>query len=476
MLPSNRGDREYFRFFQDNVAYADPAGTSIPIGQFVGGQYNSTAPTYTDGDPVLFQFTSDGRLKTDTDITVTNIDVQLGAVEIKNATDDTRAVVAADGTGVNALTVKINDAMPLAAGNAVVGQVKITDDDGDIANVIGGRLQVDMVGVNEVSILSVLPGTNHENLGKAEDAVHASGDVGVMSLAVRNDTLAALAGTDGDYAPFQVDAGGALFVQGAYQEDAGHTSADYGHLILTVRQNTAAALSGTDADYQPLITDTNGRLHTLDQHTSAIKDAVEKIDDWEGSGNYADYCKSAIYLDNASGSPIIGLGDANGHFQVDILSIIPGTGATNLGKAEDAQHATGDTGVMALAVRSDTLASLGGATNDYVPLQVNASGALYVTTEEAQGTAPQAYGIDVAGADTYTTIVTASGIKYHLSYSLQGANDAILTIDSGTTDHFYLPANSAGVFDNIVIANSATVQGKNASAGSNYTNLTITIW
>ncbi|MAG45128.1 hypothetical protein CL633_04560 [bacterium] len=45
-----------------------------------------------------------------------------------------------------------------------------------------------------------------------EDAQHASGDPGVQLLAVRNDTLAALAGTDGDYAPLQVDASGALYV------------------------------------------------------------------------------------------------------------------------------------------------------------------------------------------------------------------------------------------------------------------------
>jgi len=60
--------------------------------------------------------------------------------------------------------------------------------------------------------------------------------------------------------------------------------------------------------------------------------------------------------------------------------------------------------------------------------------------------------------------------------SLQGANDAIVSIDSGTIDAFYIPANSSHVFDNILIANAATVQGKNASAGNNYTNLTITVW
>lgn len=51
------------------------------------------------------------------------------------------------------------------------------------------------------------------DLAKAEDAVHGSGDVGVMSLAVRNDALAALADTDGDYAPLQVDADGALYTK-----------------------------------------------------------------------------------------------------------------------------------------------------------------------------------------------------------------------------------------------------------------------
>ena len=62
---------------------------------------------------------------------------------------------------------------------------------------------------------------------------------------------------------------------------------------------------------------------------------------------------------------------------VDVTSIVPGTGATNLGKAEDAAHTTGDTGVMALGVRNDNLAALAGTDGDYAPLQVNAEGALF---------------------------------------------------------------------------------------------------
>ena len=49
----------------------------------------------------------------------------------------------------------------------------------------------------------------------------------------------------------------------------------------------------------------------------------------------------------------------------NVESIVPGTAATSLGKAEDAVAASGDTGVAALVVRRDT-ASAGGADGDYV--------------------------------------------------------------------------------------------------------------
>lgn len=64
-----------------------------------------------------------------------------------------------------------------------------------------------------------------------------------------------------------------------------------------------------------------------------------------------------------------GLTDANGNAIENMATTItPGTGATNLGKAEDAQHTSGDVGVMALAVAEATPATLG-ADGDYTPLQ-----------------------------------------------------------------------------------------------------------
>lgn len=65
---------------------------------------------------------------------------------------------------------------------------------------------------------------------------------------------------------------------------------------------------------------------------------------------------------------------------VDVLSVIPGTGATNLGKAVDSAGGATDTGVAALALRDDALSALTPAEGDYTRLRVDSTGALWVNT------------------------------------------------------------------------------------------------
>jgi hypothetical protein len=64
---------------------------------------------------------------------------------------------------------------------------------------------------------------------------------------------------------------------------------------------------------------------------------------------------------------------------VNVVSLIPGVAATSLGKAEDAAHTTGDTGVMMFAVRNNNGATTFTDTNlDYSPISVSANGSLYL--------------------------------------------------------------------------------------------------
>ena len=68
--------------------------------------------------------------------------------------------------------------------------------------------------VGEVTIGAAT--TDAADLAKAEDAIHASGDVGVMSLAVRMDTLTGVA-ADGDYVPLY-SVGGRLWTANILEE------------------------------------------------------------------------------------------------------------------------------------------------------------------------------------------------------------------------------------------------------------------
>lgn len=137
----------------------------------------------------------------------------------------------------------------------------LTDTDGDWSEVV----------VSQYGALIVNPDRTYQvsdanGLLKAEDAAHASGDAGVMPLAVRNDTPTSLAGTDGDYTPIAVDEYGqvktllATGVTGpAKLEDSAHSSGDMGVFALGVRADGLSALTSTDGDYSPIAVDRYGR-------------------------------------------------------------------------------------------------------------------------------------------------------------------------------------------------------------------------
>lgn len=186
-----------------------------------------------------------------------------------------------------------------------------------------------------------------DSITKNEDQAHASGDAGVMTLAVRTDTPVNRSGFDGDYEPLQV-AAGRLWVSAKIDsfgvalpagtnliglvevtnhpsdyvrqviEDGIHVSGDPGVMALAVRKAVPANVSSADGDYEPLQVNA-GRLWV-----SATVDAALPA----GTNNIGD---------------------------VDVLSVIPGTGVTNLGKSEGSTHTGGpgfgDVGVLSMGVR-----------------------------------------------------------------------------------------------------------------------------
>lgn len=258
------------------------------------------------------------------------------------AASSLRVTIASDTTGV--LSVDDNGGSITVDGtvtaNAGTGTFTVTDDGSFTLAANSG------VDIGDVDVISVTPGTAASNLGKAEDAGHATGDVGVMSLAVRQAADTPLSGADLDYEPLQTDASGFLKVNvkagsaggTEFAEDTVHTTGDAGTMALVVRNDTLASLVSTDGDYAPLQVNASGAL----------------------------FVQQGAALDVSGATVTVDLG-ANNDVTIDNSSIV---------NAEDAVHGSGDSGVMALGVRNDDLAALAGTDGDYAPFQLTENGAL----------------------------------------------------------------------------------------------------
>jgi hypothetical protein len=209
------------------------------------------------------------------------------------------------------------------------------------------------VDIGDVDVTSVIPGVGATNLGKAVDTAFGATDTGVLALGVRDDALGGLTPIEGDVVPLYTDANGALWTH----DDA-----------------LDAALSG-------------GQLQV---------DIVAELP----AGTQA--------IGKLAANTGVDIGD------VDVTSVIPGTGATNLGKAIDTAVGATDTGVLALAVRDDALGGITPLENDVASLLVDANGALWANV-----------------SNTVTVSATALDIR-----ALSEATDQVLmfanTVNDGT--------------------------------------------
>ena len=198
------------------------------------------------------------------------------------------------------------------------------------------------IDVDTGSIYSIL-GYPLKNLGS--DTYTEGSTYSYAMAAVRNDALAALADTDNEFAPFQVNDVGALYTTGNSLQNG--TLSSYNFTVMgesksidgsalpnTVAEgrNARLAVSRSGIAYTCLTDDVGASDlgTTITTHLDAIKTATEKID------NPVKILGTDHYLE----------------------------GTTN--------------GMVAGAVRNDTLAALAGTDNEIAPLQVNADGALYV--------------------------------------------------------------------------------------------------
>lgn len=111
-----------------------------------------------------------------------------------------------------------------------------------------------------------------------------------------------------------------------------------------------------------------------DDPAVAALTGVLSVDDNSGSLTVDNGGTFAVQVDAALPAGTNNIGD------VDVASVVPGTGATNLGKAIDSVAGSTDTGIAALGIRDDVLSALTPVEGDWVPLRVSGTGALHVTS------------------------------------------------------------------------------------------------
>ena len=215
-----------------NSEYAeDSAHTTADVGSFTLGvrQDVLAASTDADGDYAAFKQNAKGEqyvIDTDGNALLTTIDADTGAIALDTAAMviDLAAIeveqlaqgVTLDSilTDTNAMVVDLAAIEVEQLAQGVTLDSILVDTSAMVVDLAAIEVEqlaqgvtLDAILVDTTSIDGAITA-----LSKSEDAAHVSGDQGVMGLAVRNDTLAALADTDGDYAPLQVDADGALYV------------------------------------------------------------------------------------------------------------------------------------------------------------------------------------------------------------------------------------------------------------------------
>ena len=349
----------------DNVVITPGSGATIHADEY-------THTTLGSGKTQLMKLV-DGVLNSDTPITV-DIGAKTNALRIAPANDITDATYIGD--------IKFGEALP--AGTNAIGKLAANSgvDIGDVTLTAGtaaiGKLAANTgVDIGDVDVTSVIAGVGATNLGKARDSALGATDTGVMALAVRDDTLTTLTPADGDYVPLRVGSTGKLHVT-----DANITACNTGAVVIssgtvtTVSTVTAVtsldkAVYVDDADW----TD-NTSSHTLvggvyqsSPHTVTDGDVSPFGVDVNGNIVLGTSAKAIGKLAANSG---VDIGD------VDVTSIVPGVGTTNLGKAEDVAHSSGDVGVAAMTVRANTATSLSGSDNDYQPLITDTNGRLHV--------------------------------------------------------------------------------------------------
>lgn len=312
----------------DVASAATDSGNPVKIG----GKFNNTQPTFTDGQRGDLQLDSRGQLIVATGINGVGVfpsspgssdgyttNMFKAGPALFNGTnyDRGRSIINSTnstGTGIQAVgnLAQFDDVSPTSITENQFGNLRMSANRNayqTIRDAAGNERGANVTASNEllVNVSTFSPGTAATSIGKAEDAAHASGDTGIAIWGVRNDANNARSDTDGDYTPISTDSEGSVRILG----NRAHDSADSGRPIKigTIAYSPDGTTPGTavaELDRSDSKSDLDGRLFVNDEHPRF----------W----SYHENSSSALTDTTVQSSPGAG-------FQTVITDIIVSTGA-----------------------------------------------------------------------------------------------------------------------------------------------------
>ena len=294
------------------VAIVDSAGNQIT--SFGGGAAQADKSTFTEGAGAIAPVggiynETPGADPTEDQAAAVRITAKRAMhANLRNASGSEIGVIGApvrtDPTGTTAQPVTDNGgsltvdgsvslAAALPAGTNNIGDV-------DVLTLPALPAGANTIGSIAAITTSVTPGTGTANLGKAEDAPHTSGDVGVMVLGIRSDTAATPVSADGDYHPLTFDGGGFLRVrqQGTNPHDSAASSNPMmiSGVAETPDDTAPTNQVSAEGDQTSLVVDRDGALythphppriwHTATEFTTAQTDTTVKAAPGSGLSLY----------------------------------------------------------------------------------------------------------------------------------------------------------------------------------------------
>lgn len=394
-------------YTEDAAAAANPVGASLILIREDG---RAGSLTTTDGDNVAARGNNKGEMyvkTTDSDAILTTMDVDTGAIATSAASIDTKTpalgqALAASSVPVVLTAAQVTTLTPPAAiaGFALettLGSVKTAVETIDNA-ISGSEMQVDVVTMPTVTVAShavtnagtfavQVDGAALTSLQLQDDTVATLGTTtyteastkGTTIGAVRRDADTTLVDATNEIGPLQMDANGRLKVEAFSGEALPVTLTS-----TTVTGTVAVTQSGT---WDEVGINDSGNSITVDYATTGSGTATGAIRvelPTNGTGVLATVgAVTAITNALPAGTNAIGKLAANSGVDigdVDILSLIPGTGATNLGKAMSSTKGATDTGVAVYGIRDDSLSIFSDAEGDYEPFHMTATGRLYTSS------------------------------------------------------------------------------------------------